>query len=333
MTDRYCGREQQQRAMIDRRQAGRSRFPGGARFAFTILDDTDDSTVDNVRPVYDLLDSLRMRTTKTVWPLESPEGSELFFAGETLSNPSYRDFCVDLKARGFEVTWHGATMESSDRERTIRGMEAFRSVFGEYPRVHVNHGQNRENLYWGHHRYRTAPVRGLSRLLKPRRPGERGFEGDVEGSQFFWGDLCRERCRFVRNLTFYEINTLRADANTPYRLKSTPWVQYWFSTSDAPDVEAFRRVVTRASIQRLESEGGVCILSTHLGKGFVRDGIVDEGVATVLRDLASRPGWFVPVSEVLEYLISTGPARDPLPWLSLARLEFAHAYDRLRGPR
>src|SRR6185436_5946929 len=50
-------------------------FPGGARFAFTVMDDTDVATVENIRPIYRLFESLGMRTTKTVWPVACPEGS------------------------------------------------------------------------------------------------------------------------------------------------------------------------------------------------------------------------------------------------------------------
>ena len=59
-------------------------FPGGARFAFTVMDDTDVATVDNVLPIYRLLESLGMRTTKTVWPVRCEEGSRNFSLSETM---------------------------------------------------------------------------------------------------------------------------------------------------------------------------------------------------------------------------------------------------------
>ena len=37
----------------------------------------------------------------------------------------------------------------------------------------------------------------------------------------------------------------------------------------------------------------------HLGKGFAKDGHLDEDIDSVLRDLSERPGYFAPVSEVL----------------------------------
>ena len=60
-------------------------FPNQRRFAFSILDDTDDSTLENVRPVYDRLRHHGVLATKTVWPLSCPEGSRIFFAADTLA--------------------------------------------------------------------------------------------------------------------------------------------------------------------------------------------------------------------------------------------------------
>src|SRR2546422_10422997 len=98
-------------------------FPKGARFAFTVIDDTDVATVDNVRPIYRLLEALGMRTTKTVWPVRCEEGSRDFSLSETMDDARYSDFVVDLHARGFEMALHGATMERSTRDGTVRAVE------------------------------------------------------------------------------------------------------------------------------------------------------------------------------------------------------------------
>ena len=124
-------------------------FPHGKRFAFTIMDDTDVATVENVEPVYRLLERLGMRITKTVWPVGCPEGSKNFSISQTLEDADYREFVLDLQRRGFEIAYHGATMESSTRERTVVALERFRGEFGTHPRVYANHAYNRENLYWG----------------------------------------------------------------------------------------------------------------------------------------------------------------------------------------
>jgi len=288
---------------------GGGAFPGGKRFAFTILDDTDDATVENVRPVYDLLHELGMRTTKTAWPLDCPEGSELYFAGATLQDAEYLAFVRELVERGFELAFHGATMETSDRERTLRGLRFLDERVGAPMAIHANHGQNRENLYWGAHRYRTAALR-LPLLAAERIARRPRFDGHVANSPRFWGDVCRERFRFVRNLTFPVLDSGAIPPGGPYRLRSTPWVSHWFNTSDAPDAAAFRRLVTRDAVDRLVEAGGTCILSTHLGKGFARGGRVDPAVEDALRYVAGHDGWFVPASAILEHqLAARGSAR------------------------
>src|SRR5687768_16022988 len=161
----------------------RPAFPGGKRFAFTVIDDTDVATVENVAPVYRLLERLGMRTTKTVWPLACPEGSRDFGSSQTLEDPDYLAFALDLQQRGFEIASHGATMESSTRERTLRALERMRSIFGTYPSVHANHANNREGLYWGSARVDDSLVRNIYRRVL----GERDtFDGHVEGSQYWW---------------------------------------------------------------------------------------------------------------------------------------------------
>jgi hypothetical protein len=302
-------------------------LPTGKRFAFSVLDDTDDSTRENVEPLYAMLREYGFRTTKTAWPLDCPEGSRNFFAAETLQDKNYLRFVHELVDEGFELAFHGATMESSTRERTLEGLEFLRSEFGRYPRIFCNHGQNRENLYWGPRRFHSLPVRALSRVLMREQGGS--YEGDQEGSRFFWGDICREVIKYVRNFTFERLNMLEVDPDMPYHVASAPYVRYWFSTTDAPDVDAFNRVLSRRRIDRLAADGGVCIVSTHFGKGFVKDGRVNPVTASLLRHLADKAGWFVPVSEVLDRLLEAGRGQT-LTRGEVLRMELRFVADRIR---
>jgi hypothetical protein len=301
--------------------------PGGRKFIFTILDDTDDATVENVEPVYSLLYELGFRTTKTVWPLACPEGSSLYFAGDTLANPQYLAFVHSLVDRGFELASHCATMESSNRERTERGLQFFKGEFGIEPKVHCNHGQNLENIYWGADRYRTTLIRTVLTIAE-RLASRPRYYGHVEESPYFWGDLCRDTFRFVRNFAFRTLDSGAISPHAPYKLASTPYVNYWFNTADAPDASAFKRLVTPAAIDGLRDKEGICILSTHLGKGFARNGKVDAKVEDVFRYIAAQPGWFVPVSEVLEYMLSR-TANHVLTATGRWKLEGRHVVDRL----
>src|SRR5262245_45828277 len=294
-------------------------FPQGKRFAFTILDDTDDATLENVKPVYDALKACGIRTTKTVWPVDCPEGSRIFFAADTLQRKPYLEFVRRLGADGFEIAFHGATMESSPRDRTVRALEFLKEELGAYPTLFCNHGHNRDNLYWGYKRFQTSWLRRVVALL--RREGASYYQGEVKDTEHFWGDLCRQHIRYVRNWTFPCLNMLEVNPEMPYRLTGTPYVNLWFSTADAPDVAAFVRLLNGESLDRLERAGGLCIISTHLGKGFARDGVLDPRVGAIFQELSGRPGWYVPVSEMLDYLVQAHDRGRTLGFWQMAMLE------------
>lgn len=316
----------------------RSPFPGGKRFAFTVLDDTDVSTLANVKPIYDLIERLGFRTTKTVWPVQCPEGSRDFSSSETLDDPGYRAFAIDLKRRGFELTWHGATMESSSRARTIAGLQRFRDTFDAYPRIHVNHALNRENVYWGTGRLDSRLLRGVIRRVTGKPAAY--YKGLDEGSTYFWGDFCAEHMMYGRNLTTNDINTARFNPSMPYRDPARPAIRWWFSASDAEGVEEFNDLIHPRNQERLEREGGFCIVATHFGKGFVRDGVVNAVTQARLQELSQRTGWFPTTGVLLDWLRVRREAEDGgdgfLPLHEWRRMQWRYAVDlatrKLRHP-
>lgn len=299
-------------------------FPGGKRFAFTVLDDTDVATVDNVAPLYRLLRGLGMRTTKTLWPCPCPEGSRDFDTSETLEDPRYRDFLLGLKRDGFELTWHCATMETSDRARTLDGLARFREAFGEYPRIHVNHSLNRENIYWGAERVDDPLVKWFAARAS-RLPAD-WFQGHMEGSPFWWGDACAEHMVYSRNLTFSSIDTAEHNPSMPYRDPARPLSPYWFSCSDAEDADEFVQLLSSANQDRLERRGGICIVATHFGKRFCSSGKVLPAVESRLRELAARPGWFPTVGELLDHR-RLSRNDDVLPPAEWRRMQYRWAFD------
>ena len=302
----------------------RVRLPNGARFAFTVMDDTDVATVENVQPIYRLLEFLGMRTTKTVWPLRCEEKSRNYGLSETMDDPRYRDFILDLHARGFEIAFHGATMETSTRERTYQALERFREFFGTPPKVHANHSSNRDNLYWGVGRVDNPALRLLYRVAVPQ---PRDFSlGHCPGSPYWWGDLCLDEIRYVRNLTFSEINLLRVNPSMPYRDPERPYVRWWFSATDAEDVVEFNELLRPENQERLEDEGGVCIVATHLAKGFCDAGRPDPETRRLLELLAARSGWFPQVGQLLDWLRAQHQS-DELPAEEWHRMQWRWARD------
>lgn len=302
-------------------------FPGGARFAFTVFDDTDDGTVQNLRPLYDLLHALGLRTTKSVWPFRHT-GASNFFACETLENPAYLEWVLELQEKGFEITWHGASFESSRRGRTVSGLERFRTVFGGYPRIHANHAMNRENLYWGADRLDNRLLAGVLRSVSKTPPGH--YMGHVPGSPWWWGDLAAEHLTYCRNLTFQTLNLARINPSMPYRDPRRPLIPLWFSASNAETVREFNALTEPDRVDRLAHEGGFSVVATHFGKGFVRDGAVNPVTRRNLEHLASRGGWFPTTGQLLDHLQARNADRS-LPPGEWRRMQLKFAWDLARS--
>jgi hypothetical protein len=298
-------------------------FPGNKQFALTIFDDTDYCTLDSARKVYRLLADLGFRTTKSVWPLASvPEGA---VGGASLAEPEYRDFIRALHREGFEIALHGARNHDSPRTMVEQGFQVFSDLLGQEPRIHVNHLHNRDNVYWGPDRFTTSlPRLGYRLATRGRR-----FEGSTEGSPYFWGDLCRERIDYVRNFVVEEINLLRVNPTLPYHNPAQPYVRGWFSSTFGDKAPSFCRALREAEQDRLEAEGGVCIMYTHFGLRYVQNGELDREFAKLMRRLAGKNGWFVPVSTLLDHLRAS--QRTPvIPRRELARLERHWLSQRIR---
>jgi hypothetical protein len=307
------------------------KYPNGAEFAFTILDDTDDSRYANAAPFYALLRDLGLRTTKTVWPVTVPRDQQgPFFAGATLDDPEYAGWVRQLVAEGFEIASHNASMGSSEREQTVRGLKVTEGVTGFRPRLHCNHAQNRENIYWGSARFQSALLGPCARLFE-RFGGRRPYLGHVPGTAYFWGDIALQHFEYVRSFAFSTLATDGLGVPCVYHDNATKWVKRWFITADAPDADAFRALVTRQSIDALRKRAGHVIVSTHIGKGFVDSkGRVDPAIANSLQYLASHNGWFVPTSTLLDWIVQQQGA-PTLTALQRLRLESTHVIDRIRS--
>jgi hypothetical protein len=273
-------------------------WPAGKAFAFTIFDDPDDQTLENGQPVYEFLGERGFRTTKAVWPLRGTErGSH---AGATCEDPGYRAWAKELQRQGFEIALHNVTYHTSARAETIRGLERFAALFGDYPRTLANHTGCRESIYWGPSRL-TGANRALYGILVAHK--QRRFEGHLVNSPLFWGDICQQRIKYVRNFVFDNVNTLAACPGMPYHDRDRPYVNYWFAGAEGAEVGTFTATLSEANQDRLAAEGGACIIYTHLAAGFCDDsGRLHPRFRALMDRLSRLNGWFVPVSTLLDHL-------------------------------
>lgn len=272
-------------------------FPHGKKFAFTIVDDTDHATFERVRPIYETLEKYGLRTTKTVWVYDSNDATNGANMGDSLQNPRYREFIVGLQRKGFEIALHGVRGGSSPRADVLAGLEDYKRILGAYPRMLVNHSLNEDNLYWGGHLFGFAPYRWVGRLGIRHK-----FSGHEPSSPYFWGDVAKQRIDFVRRFTFPDINLLAANPSMPYKLADKPYVNHWFPTSNGNRMNEFEELLKPEQLDRLEREGGVCIVYAHLGMGSFSTNGVNPRFEARIKDIASRNGWFASASEILDFL-------------------------------
>ncbi len=273
-------------------------WPEGKRFAFTVFDDPDSQTLEAGRNVYALLADLGFRTTKGVWPVRGPRTPSDH--GGTCAEPDYREWCVDLQQKGFEIGLHNVTLHTSTRQEILQGLDRFAEVFGGPPRTLAHHYFCDDSLYWGEHR-----VSGVNRLVYNvlTRFGNRNKSfGHVSGHPYFWGDLCKERITYVRNFVFGEINTLRACPFLPYHDPARPFVNQWYASSEGANASSFVNTIQESAQDRLEAEGGACIMYTHFGHGYWEKGRVQPRFVELMKRLAAKNGWFVPVRTLLDHI-------------------------------
>ena len=272
-------------------------WPDGKRFVFTIFDDPDSQTWEAGREVYALLRDLGFRTTKGLWPMgpiRTPSDH-----GLTCAHPGYTEWIRSLVDCGFEAGYHNATSHTCFRAETETGLDRFRSQFGAYPRTMAHHYNCEENLYWGEGR--LSGWRRTAYNLLTRFENHNKFFGHVEGHPYYWGDLCHDRITYCRSFAFGEINTRKAWPLFPYHDPARPLVPYWYPSSEGSNKVRFCQTITEANQERLEDEGGLCIMYTHFGHGYY-DGALDKRFVSLMERLAKRPGWFAPAGSVLDFL-------------------------------
>ena len=281
-------------------------WPNNKTFAFTIIDDTDNSTLDNAPIIYDYLFSKDIITTKSVWVRKG--ANDLFYDsvnGSTLEDLNYKKWVESLHKKGFEICLHSTSWSASKRSEVINGINFFENIFGR-SKILVQHNDIKENesLYWGSNRlvFPLSYIFDFISLFYRRRINSKIYQGHNPKSIFYWGDICLKKIDYVRNLVFPTINLFNITKDVLHIRKSTKYIKSWFISTQAPNLKSFLKIVNKSNIDRLEDENGVCIIYTHFGNGFVNNGELNEDFKNIINYISSKNGWFVPASEILDYI-------------------------------
>lgn len=248
--------------------------PWPYRAGFCITDDTDAADLRSVRIVYDVLRSLNLRTTKTVWPFEPEEPCGIpatpasTLRGITLQDPDYLEYCRGLARDGFEIALHGASAGNNRRERIVQAFELLEREFGNSG-TYICHSKNADNIYWEEKVAPNARLRIMLRLYSRHR----AF-GEVEGSPYFWGDICREKVRRIRLFRTLKTDTLAVNPSMPYYEESKPYVRGWFAATK----RSFHDCTSAAALNRLARSNGLTVLYQYMHRYAdpVRDEVLPE---------------------------------------------------------
>lgn len=287
------------------------------------------TTLVNGPPVYDVLTDLGLLITKSVWPV-APAGPPRT-GGSTCAEPDYVRWVLELQAAGHEIGYHNASDHPSTRDQTIAAIDRFAELFGHDPRIGADHSANTETMYGGPLRLSGPRSWLYEKGASITHPKRRSASGHDPSSPYFWGDVLRDRIDYWRSFTFTDINLLRASPQVPYHDPDRPFVNWWFTSNHAPNRESFLDLVSPENLDRLEAEGGLCIVYTHFGLDFAPDGDLDRRFGPAMEALAARDGWFAPVSEVLDHLRQQEGHEPELTPRDRARMENRWVRNQLRA--
>lgn len=274
--------------------------PAPFRAGFCITDDTDAATLERVRAVYDLLDALGIRASKTVWafapaePCGIPALPDSIRRGITLEDTAYTDYCARLAERGFEICLHGASSGNNRRERTAAALELIERRFGPAG-TFICHAKNAENPYWHEKVAPRGPVQWALGLASRYR-----CSGEDPASPYFWGDLCLDKVRHIRLFRTRDTNTLARSPGMPYFDPGKPYVPGWFAATK----RSFHDCTSEAALRDLVEAGGLCVLYQYMHRYADAGGRAVDPVfrADAERLAAADAIWKETTSRIMERL-------------------------------
>jgi len=278
-----------------------SLIPASFSFGFTIVDDPDNARLEYIKPIYDYLAQIGMKTTPLVWVRESDGhwGSK----GDTTNRSEYRDYFLSLQNIGFEIGLHSPSGDDDSREKMIWGFERFKEIFGYYPNNYVQHSDNKENFWGGNQSH-----------------------GHIPNSPYYCTDILKEKgCNIGVNILTGVLNIFSHTKDLRHSFRSLPsYYRHYF-----PNCHNFLEDVTEERLQKLVDQRGISIISTHFASEYcdffyngsweqakyssdawVRQGTIGWNTSLTYRlnitvkkrldYISSLGGWYVPTRTIFE---------------------------------
>jgi hypothetical protein len=133
-------------------------YPNAHDFGFTIIHDADDSFSKRLKPLLEVFDQYDFKITITVfafwaeWANNGKIWEEWLDSDNSISFPKAvpledheeKKFYLELEKKGHEIGLHTASDTSSKRKRVKDAFEFFKSIFGYYPKIYVEHSNKNQ---------------------------------------------------------------------------------------------------------------------------------------------------------------------------------------------
>ena len=176
---------------------------------FSLTNDPDHGKTDDYRKVLRMLSRNGIFVTTAVFCKLKNDNSSLSrhcFKGDTntLEDTEYRDLMIEAKELGHEIAYHGYSQVSDTRDEFKKGLEIFKNIFGEYPKVYFEHG--------GHTSFHPAD-KVKKENLSFSNLGDYGAIGITKQSKFL-KDLSTEKDQYVKVVKQLKTNKILKAAIT-----------------------------------------------------------------------------------------------------------------------
>ena len=284
-----------------------SLYPNGYDFAFTIVHDADSAYSRRLAPLFETFDKFGFKISATVFPFwadwarngeiwsewKKPNGRDNdFFAPKAvpLTDTNEREFYKLLAGRGHEIGMHSPSDTSDTRKELARAFEYFKQVFGNYPKVYVEHsaGSNKE-----------------AQSNEGSKPTSSYYNTDLLNRYGSWvwvdgeGALTNQA-----NPEFYDVMAANGSPFNKFALDRYGIKKGFVRTGKWKESNGngFLQWYSETNIDSLKKNRGTALVYTHLNEKWLdpETRMMRPEIQNRLNYLASQRGWFVPAGAILD---------------------------------
>ncbi|MEZ8013994.1 MULTISPECIES: hypothetical protein [Vibrio] len=157
---------------------------------------------------------------------------------DSLENKEYRNLMLKARDLGHEIAFHGYSQVSDNRVEFQKGLDVYKNVFGDYPKVYFEHGGHKKS-----HPISMVKKENLSHL------------GREENSEYYVEDIVKDVFDVV-----WTHDHLRDDAEKPFSFENVFEVKEGITYLNRTRMYHFNKIK-----KGLSEENNIIVGYTHFG--------------------------------------------------------------------